>query len=123
MKEKITIKNTTMNGYQSCVEFIDRVERVLDGTKYTIYDLDANNKQYPKNIKLESRGYLKEPNKMNIHHYRCHIHIISDPNHVNTVNGTNLEISFTLSHRFKAEKGQNKHSHIYQYTMIMKKNH
>jgi hypothetical protein len=113
MKQKIAIKSTSMDGYQSCVDFIDRVERVLDGTKYTIYDLDVNNKQYPKNIKLESRAYLKEPNKMNIHHYRCHIHVISDPNPVNTVNGTNLEISFTLSHRFKAEKGQNKHSHIY----------
>ncbi len=113
MKQKITIKSNNMDGYQSCVDFIDRVEKVLDGTKYTIYDLDVNNKQYPKNIKLESRAYLKEPNKMNIHHYRCHIHAISDPNPVNTVNGTNLELSFTLSHRFKAEKGQNKHSHIY----------
>jgi hypothetical protein len=113
MKQKITIKHDNMDGYQSCVNFIDRIEKVLDGTKYTIYDLDVNNKQYPKNIKLESRAYLKEPNKMNIHHYRCHIHVISDPNPVNTVNGTHLEISFTLSHRFKAEKGQNKHSHIY----------
>lgn len=113
MKETIIIKNNQMNGYNSCVEFIDKIEKILDKSKFTIYDLDQYNRQYPKNIKMESRSYLKEPNKMNIHHYRCHIHIIADSNPENTVNGTNLEISFTLSHRFKAEKGANKHSHIY----------
>ena len=113
MKETLLIKNNQMNGYNSCIEFIDKIEKILDKSKFTIYDLDQYNRQFPKNIKMESRAYLKEQNKMNIHHYRCHIHIIADSNADNTVNGTNLEISFTLSHRFKAERGANKHSHIY----------
>ena len=113
MKETLLIKNNQMNGYNSCIEFIDKIEKILDKSKFTIYDLDQYNRQFPKNIKMETRAYLKEQNKMNIHHYRCHIHIIADSNADNTVNGTNLEISFTLSHRFKAERGANKHSHIY----------
>jgi len=113
MKETLLIKNNQMNGYNSCIDFIDKIEKILDKSKFTIYDLDQYNRQFPKNIKMETRSYLKEPNKMNIHHYRCHIHVIADSNSDNTINGTNLEISFTLSHRFKAEKGANKHSHIY----------
>ena len=107
------IINNNMINYDTCIDFIDRTEKILEKFSYTIYEKDSNNIPYPKNIKLETRKYLKETNKMNIHHYRCHIHVIADKNHKNTVNGTNLEISFTLSHRFKAEKGANKHSHIY----------
>lgn len=99
--------------YETSIEFIDISEKLLEKFDYTIYERDSNDNLFPKNIKMETRKYLRESNKMNIHHYRCHIHIIADKNNKNTVNGTNLEISFTLSHRFKAEKGTNKHSHIY----------
>ncbi len=99
--------------FNNCAEYIDFVEKTLEKSDYTIYELDKENKKFAKNIKLETREYLKEPNKINIHHYRCHIHMIADKISSNTVNGSNLEISFTLSHRFKAEKGSNRHSHIY----------
>jgi hypothetical protein len=113
MISKIHLKNTNMNEYKVYVDLIGNLEKTLETSNFTVFDIDSNNKEFPKNIKLETRAHLKEPNKINIHHYRCHIHIIADPNVNNTVNGTHLEISFTLSHRFKAEKGSNKHSHIY----------
>ena len=117
MPNNITVKNTNLINYDTSIEFIDSVEQLLEKYNYTNYEEDENNVLVPKNIKLETRKFLKENNKMNIHHYRCHIHIIADKNNKNTVNGTNLEISFTLSHRFrvekKVEKKANKHSHIY----------
>ena len=113
MTPRIPLKNTNMNEYNTCINFIENLEKTLETSNFTVFEIDSNNKEFPKNIKLETRAQLKEPNKINIHHYRCHIHIIVDSNQNNTVNGTHLEISFTLSHRFKAEKGLNKHSHIY----------
>ena len=117
MPNIITLKITNLINYDTSIEFIDSVEQLLEKYNYTNYEEDDNNVLMPKNIKLETRKFLKENNKMNIHHYRCHIHIIADKNNKNTVNGTNLEISFTLSHRFrvekKVEKKANNHSHIY----------
>ncbi len=110
---KMTLEFPHFADFENCSNYIDFVEKTLEKSDYTIYDVDKENKKYPKNIKLETRAYLKEPFKINIHHYRCHIHMIADKNSSNTVNGSNLEISFTLSHRFKAEKGTNRHSHIY----------
>jgi hypothetical protein len=113
MISNISLNSPNLINYDTSIEFIDITEKILEKFNYTIYEKDNNNVEFPKNIKIETRKFLKEINKMNIHHYRCHIHIIADKNNKNTVNGTNLEISFTLSHRFKAEKGANKHSHIY----------
>ena len=117
MPNIVSLKNTNLINYDTSIEFIDSVEQLLEKYNYTNYEEDDNNLLIPKNIKIETRKFLKENNKMNIHHYRCHIHIIADKNNKNTVNGTNLEISFTLSHRFrvekKVEKKANKHSHIY----------
>lgn len=116
MKEMILFKNEGDNdgtNYDNCINFLDYIEKMLEICKFTIYDVDKNNKEYPKNIKIEPRAFLGEINKLIIHHYRCHIHVIADANTKNTVNGSNLEVSFTLSHRFKVEKGYNRHSHIY----------
>ncbi len=100
-----------LSKYSTCINFIDRIECILEN--YTLYEKDEYGTNKPKNIKLETRAILNESNKINIHHYRCHIHIIADRDCSNTVNGTNLEISMTLSHRFRATKNNNNHSHIY----------
>jgi len=98
--------------YSKALTIIDSIENILTKSNYTIYEL-VNGKKVPKNIKLETRSFLENPNKINIHHYRCHIHMIADSDNTNTATGNNLEIAFTLSHRYRADKISNKHAHIY----------
>lgn len=98
--------------YSKALDIIDSIENILTKSNYTIYET-IKGKKVPKNIKLETRAILGESNKINIHHYRSHIHMIADTDNKLTATGNNLEIAFTLSHRYRADKGTNKHSHIY----------